>query len=523
VSAGPIAVTEAGRVQGARRGDILEFRGVPYGRAERFAAPSAPVAWADVRPATTPGPAAPQPDRAVATFTHGARPATGEDCLALDVFTPGLTGSRPVLVWVHGGGFAIGSAAASLYDGADLAAAADIVVVAVGYRLGSLGWLGHPELSVGPGAPTANWGLLDQAGALRWVAANIGAFGGDPGRVTLGGQSAGALSAMDLLVCPAADGLFARAILQSPPLGDVAQPPQRARDWARALSRALSPHEEFDLAALRSAPTARLVALHEELLDAPAFRGTRGGALPTIDAATIPVSPRERPGARPAVDVLIGANADEGSFFFGAPWRPAPPPERIAAIVERLTGEPPESVLRRHRQDATSRGLAAGPLDLLRRIATEHMITGPIGAWAGDRARAVAADGGRVFRYRFDHPGAGPDLGATHTAEVPLLFGTWRDGGPGERLGGAPAPAGYADTADVAAALRAAWIRFIHGEDPGWAPVDAGGGGGEVGIFGGRMALTVAAPAARQLSGNLRAGKHTGHKNENCVHLPRRS
>ena len=502
MSARPIAATEGGQVQGARRGDALAFHGLPYADAQRFAAPVAPRPWPGVRDATSPGPAPPQPDRAVATFTHGSRPATGEDCLALEVFTPGLTGSRPVLVWLHGGGFAIGSAAASLYDGAGLAAAAGVVVVAVGYRLGSLGWLGHPALAAGPGAPAANWGLLDQAAALRWVAANIAAFGGDAGRVTLAGQSAGALSAMDLLVCPDAAGLFERAILQSPPLGDVAQPPERAHAWARALSEALSPASPFDVAALRAAPADRIVALHEELLEAPAFRGTRGGALPTIDAATIPVSPREHCGARPEVDVLIGSNADEGSFFFGPPWRPAPPPERIPAIVEHLTGEPAAPVLERYRGEAIARGQAHEPLDLLRRIATRWMIAGPVAAWAADRASALSdgdgdGDGrGRVYRYRFDHPGAGPDLGATHTAEVPLLFGTWRDGGPGERLGGAPAPAGCADTADVAQALRCAWVRFIHGEDPGWAALRAGGGEDEVGIFGGATALAVAAPTA---------------------------
>ena len=398
-----------------------------------------------------------------------------------------------MLVWLHGGGFTIGHPSASLYDGANLAAAADAVVVAVGYRLGSLGWLGHPELAAEPGAPAANWGLLDQAAALRWVAANIARFGGDPARVTLAGQSAGALSAMDLLVCPAAAGLFERAILQSPPLGDLAQPPDRARHWALALSRALSPGDGFDAAALRAAPADRIVALHEELLDAPAFRGTRGGALPTIDPATLPVSPRDHAGARPAVDVLVGATADEGTFFFGPPWRPAPPPERIPAIVGHLAGEAPEPVLERYREAASQGGLAAGPLDLLRRIATERMVAGPVGAWAADRAAAVAADGGRVFRYRFDHPGAGSDLGATHTAEVPLLFGTWRDGGPGERLGGAPTPAGWASTEEVAGALRTAWVRFIHGEDPGWAPLHAGDGEDELGVFGGRAALTIVA------------------------------
>ena len=151
----------------------------------------------------------------------------------LNVFTPALDGARPVLVWLHGGGFAIGHGGASLYHGAALASAADAVVVTLNYRLGSLGWLAHPDLAGSAGGPAGNWGLLDQIAALEWVRENVGGFGGDPARVTVAGQSAGALCATDLLVSPRADGLFTRAILQSPPLGDLAQPMDVAVRWAR--------------------------------------------------------------------------------------------------------------------------------------------------------------------------------------------------------------------------------------------------------------------------------------------------
>ncbi len=440
-----------GTLAGTRGSDGFEFLAIPYARAERFAPPAPVAGWGGVRDATQFGFAAPQPDRPAARFTHGPLPATSEqDCLNLNVFTPSLEGNRPVMVWLHGGGFAIGHAGASLYHGAWLAAAADVVVVTVNYRLGSLGWLCHSAFGGG------NWGLRDQIAALEWVRENISAFGGDPGRVTVAGQSAGALCAIDLLAAPAARGLFRRAILQSPPLVDLIQPAAVAERWAEALG---------DPAEVRSLAPERIVARHEELLEGPEWRGTRGGALPTLEPATLPTSAVEVPGASPEVEVLAGHTAHEGTFFFDAPWRPAPPPERVPDIVAHLCpdGDPGE-VLRRFGGDLVA-------------IATEAMVAGPLAVWCGARASA----GSRVYRYRFDHPGAGPRLRATHTAEVPLLFGTWRDGDAGERLGGHARGAG-----PVAAALVKTWGSFLHGKGPGWLPVTAGGGPHDLGVFGGR-------------------------------------
>jgi para-nitrobenzyl esterase len=425
----PTAEVAAGALAGVRGAHGVEFLGIPYARAERFAAPQRAPSWEGVRDAVQYGPAAPQPDRPAARFTHGPAPATGEDCLNLNVFSASLESDRrPVMVWLHGGGFATGHAGSSLYHGGRLAATADVVVVTVNYRLGSLGWLFHPALGGG------NWGLLDQIAALRWVRENIAAFGGDPDRVIVAGQSAGALCAIDLLAAPAAHGLFNRAILQSPPLGDLIQSPQVALRWADALGHP---------ADLRSLAPERIVALHEELLERPEWRGTRGGALPTLDAASLPVSPLEQPGIGPEVDVLIGHTADEGTFFFDSPWRPAPAPERVPEIVAHLCpDEDPDEVLRRNGGDLVA-------------IATDAMVVRPLARWADARASA----GARVYRYRVDHPGAGPRLRATHTVEVPLLFGTWNDGGPGERLGGqAPGAETVADD------LVGRWARFLHGE-----------------------------------------------------------
>jgi para-nitrobenzyl esterase len=448
----PVVEIDAGRIEGRRAGNGVAFEGIPYATAPRFAPPEPVAGWAGVREALSPGPAAPQPRRPASVFTHGELGATDEDCLYLNVFAPGLDGRRPVFVWIHGGGFAIGHAGASLYAGNRLAPAIDAVIVTVNYRLGSLGWLGHPDLATPDrGAPAANWGLLDQIAALEWVRENVGAFGGDPGEVTLAGQSAGALSAMDMLVTPRAAGLFRRVVLQSPPLGDAGQASAVATAWAAALSAAAGGTGAFDPVRLRSLDADAVVAMHEALLEQPAWRGTRGGALPTIDPGSLPVSPVDVPGASPDVDVLVGHTADEGTFFFDSPWRPPPSPARVPDIVAHLCpGEDAREVLCRYHGDLVA-------------IATEAMVAGPVARWAEARADAVGRRSA-VYRYRVDHPGAGPQLRATHTVEVPLLFGTWEDGGPGQRLGG-QAPGADA----VSAELTSAWGRFVHGESPGWA------------------------------------------------------
>lgn len=483
MAATKIIDTTSGRLAGRVGAHGVEFLGVRYAVAHRFAPPVPVSPWAGVREATVPGPAAPQPVRAVAEFTHGPLAATAEECLVLNVYSPAVTGARPVFVWLHGGGFTVGHASASLYDGSRLAATADAVVVTLNYRLGSLGWLSHPGLAAAEGEPTGNWGLLDQLAALEWVRDNIDRFGGDGGRVTLAGQSAGALAVADLLVAPRAAGLFGRAILQSPPLREAAQQIVAGQAWAESLSEHAGGAPGFDADVLRSLPADQIVALHESLLAEPEFRGTRGGALPTVDAATLPRSPVDEPGARGDVEVLIGTTADEGTFFVGSPWRPAPAPEAIPAAVGHLLGVDDASVvLGLYRERAIAHGRSHDPAALLAEIATDAIVAEPVARWASVRA----SSGARVHRYRIEHPGAGPRLRATHTVEVPLLFGTWRDGGPGERLGGQAA-----GTEEVALALVDTWSGFINGASPPWEPVGGAPQEPDVGVFGGAEPFAV--------------------------------
>ena len=328
-----------------------------------------------------------------------------EECLYLNVWAP-PAGERPkpVIVFIHGGGFTIGTASAGISDGARLAAAADAVVVTINYRLGALGWLFHPELGGG------NWGLRDQIAALEWVRENIARFGGDPGAVTLMGQSAGALSIVDLLAIDAADGLFARAILMSPPMHDALHEPELGIRWTEAMATALG----GSVGALRDADPSALVQAHDQLLADPHWRGTRGGAMPIREAGFLD---DVDPSARLGVDVMLGTTADEATFFTRA------------------------------------RGAEADDEQI--RAMTESMIVRPAHEWADAREAA----GGRVFRYRVEHRSPQPRFGAIHTIDVPLVFGTFHDG-EGRAMAG--------EATAVSKAMQAAVRAFAHGEQLGW-------------------------------------------------------
>ena len=223
-----IVETTTGRI----RGNEGAFRGIPYATAKRFEAPTPPKPWTEVRDALQPGPAAPQPPSRLEQALGPMPLPQSEDCLSLNVFTPSATGSRPVLVWIHGGGFSSGSGGQVWYTGTRLAREADAVVVTLNYRLGALGFLALDDVP-------PNLGIADQLAALDWVRDNIAAFGGNPADVTLGGQSAGAQSTLTLWSSPRARGLVKRIALQSAPLG------MRPSTWEEANQNALLLREEL--------------------------------------------------------------------------------------------------------------------------------------------------------------------------------------------------------------------------------------------------------------------------------------
>src|ERR1044072_6862965 len=236
----PTVELASGQVSGSSEGPLSVFRGVPFARPPvgplRFQAPRPPEPWTGVRDAVTFGPAAAQSAIDV-TYVPGFSlwegiDSTGEDCLTVNVWTPGLPGRRPVLVWMHGGAFLKGAGSQALYDGATLARRGDVVVVTANYRLGAFGFLGLDDERF-----AANAGLLDHLAVLDWVGEHAAAFGGDPGNVTIFGESAGAVSVAALMSCRRAAGRFHRAVGQSG-AGRWLPPADRAAEMAdRLLTR----------------------------------------------------------------------------------------------------------------------------------------------------------------------------------------------------------------------------------------------------------------------------------------------
>ncbi|HEY1774855.1 MAG TPA: carboxylesterase family protein [Solirubrobacteraceae bacterium] len=473
-----LATTSGGELCGRSSDGVREFLGVPYAAAPvgalRWAPPAPPPAWGGTLEATEAAPPAPQPDRPLGHRSHGELPPSSEDCLRLNIYAPKARegAALPVFVWLHGGGWVLGSPSAPIFDGASLARALDAVVVMVTYRLGSLGWLHNSALAAAPGEPAGNWGLLDQIAALRWTRANAAAFGGDPDRIVLAGESAGAASVIHLLGAPSAAGLVQRAIAMSPPLGESTISVELAQRWSEALAATLGARLGDE--SLREIDAADVIAAHERLITEEPFRGTRGGSLPTLDGGEIPADPVAVPGVQPQIDVLVGTNADEATFFYRQPDRVVEPDDdTLAAMVARLPGVgcAAESAIRARR--------AAGSLEnneILVAIATDAVFAGPVERWAAARSLA----GGRVHRYRLEHRSPQPGLGAVHTIGVPLLFATHRSSIPGAWV------AGDDERADqVSDAVRAAWRGFVHDGDPGWAPIAVGDGEDELGVFGG--------------------------------------
>lgn len=430
--------TTAGPVRGVVLADGYRlFQGIPYAAApQRWQPPSAPAPWQKVRDATKPGPRCVQDTRVDPDYGL----PTGEDCLNLSVWTPAGASparSRPVMVWIHGGGFLNGSS--DLYHAEWLATRGDIVVVTVNYRLGALGFLAHPALGPDPG----NYGLADQQQALRWVRDNIGAFGGDPGRVTIAGESAGAMSVCDHLVAPESEGLFHAAILQSGPCQAQTTLPDAARvsaDYAAAVGCAVAARARECLLGL---PPARLeggpgyVAIGTNVISGPAIGTPR---LPVDPAETVRAG---GPVAR--VPVLIGSTADEYTVFVAMRYlreRRLPP---YPVLLEQVFGPRAAGVAEQYPLDrydgsaglayaaAVTDGVFACPIDTL---AAGLARTAPVYAYEFNDTRAPApeplrhtpfppgAGHGLELRYLFDMGGA-PALDAAQRRLSEQMIGYW--------------------------------------------------------------------------------------------------
>ncbi len=468
----PIAIeTAAGRVAGTEEDGLRVFRGIPYARppvgALRLRPPQAPEPWAGVRDASRPGPAAPQNAGLVSSMLGASSGEQSEDCLTLNVWAPPPGDRpRPVLVWIHGGGFTTGSGAVGVYDGARLARRGEVVVVTVNYRLGALGYLALPALEREEGGAFGNFGVLDQIAALTWVREHAAVFGGDPERITIFGESAGAMSIGALLGAPAAKGLFAGAILQSGAAQNVHDRESGLRvSELFAVELGVSPD---DTAALRGAAVPAILAAQARALDA-AGRGF--GHLPfqpVVDGAAIPRSPLAavRDGEAPAVPLLVGTNLEEYKLWGLADRKLAALDD--AALLRRcarnVPGEGPdgrahaERAVEVYRAARAERGESTSPQELWLAIETDRWFRHP----AMDLAAAHARHQPRTFAYLFTWPSPALEgrLGSCHALEIPFVFGSAGEPAVAAFVGDDPAAAPLSDR------MQAAWIAFARGGDP---------------------------------------------------------
>jgi para-nitrobenzyl esterase len=437
-----VVEVDGGRISGVERDGVWSFSGVPYAGAPvgrgRWRPPGPVTPWRGVRACDRFGPVAPQNQGGMEQALGGVPEPTDEDCLTLNVWTPGLDGARrPVLVWIHGGSFQSGSGSGALTRGGHLAREGDVVVVTVNYRLGLLGFLAHPALGddgqawLGDREWTGwgSWGLADQVAALAWVRDHIGDLGGDPANVTLFGESAGGMSVASLLGAPAAAGLFHRAVGESgPPYTCSAEAAaERAERLADHLGVACT------RAALEQVPVDALVAAAQEYVP-DGHGGASAGLLltPVVDGGLLPAPPAEAvaAGSASGVDLLIGTTRDEAAFFaLGNPALTSLDHDGLVRWVERLGAGPEAAAAAVGAVSAAraARGETTDPLALWTAIATESIFR--VGSVRlADAHAAAARPGTGTFTYLFTwaSPAFGGILGSCHALEIPFVFGSLR-------------------------------------------------------------------------------------------------
>ncbi len=460
----PIIEISSGKIRGRLGRDILSFRGIPYARPpveeHAFAPPEPPDGWPGIREATRFGKGAPQfvvPIPILGRVIGIPADRQSADCLTLNVWTPAADAARrPVLVWIHGGAFVVGAGSSPIYHGERMARRGDVVVVTINYRLGAFGFLNHPELRE-RGVP-ANLGIRDQVRALEWVRENIAAFGGDPENVTIFGESAGGMSVGTLLGTPKAEGLFHRAILQSGAMHNVSSEDQ-ATKVAEVFLDELGITSE-DVEALRFGRVADV----QRAQGAAAVRmGLREGLLPwqpSVDGDFLPRTCLEAlaTGEVSKVPTLVGSNRDEWRLFtlFDRATRALDED----GLVERLTRQLGSADEARAAVEVY-RGAGRGRRSVARMweaIQTDRVFTHP----AQRAADGLAELGVPVWRYLYSWrpPLVGRRLGAGHGLELPLVFGTLRDGFMRNSLGASR------DARRLSRRMQDAWITFARDGDP---------------------------------------------------------
>ncbi|MDR0763071.1 MAG: carboxylesterase family protein [Bacteroidales bacterium] len=413
-----IIKVDGGQIEGSLEDSVYVFKGIPFAAPPvgelRWKAPQPVISWDGILKADKFAPSCPQ----IAMIPGTDKLELSEDCLYLNIWTPAKNGNEklPVMVWIYGGGFAMGSASLPIYSGDELAKNG-VILVTITYRVGALGFLAHPELTAeSPDKVSGNYGLLDQIAALKWVQKNIEAFGGDPDKVTIFGESAGAISVSMLCASPLAKGLFCGAISESGgsfgPVravrgSDGIQPLQAAEQDGLAFARRMGANS---IAELRKTEP-------EKWLSDPSAQ--MGGFWPVVDGYVITDDQYKlyEQGKYNDVNVLIGTNSDEGSMFA----RPAASVEEYHKTVREHFGVFADRILEAYPANTVDETYSS-TADIFR----ETAFAWPTYAWANLQS---ATGKSKVFVYYFDQPQ--PQMpyirmksrGAAHASEMDYVFG----------------------------------------------------------------------------------------------------
>ena len=453
-----IVTTEGGRVEGVEVDGLAVVRNIPYAEPpfgeRRFRPPVRREPWDGVRDGTVSGPAAPQPINDDTLQIDYFNPAVwGEDCLTLEVWSPDLSGSAPVMVWIHGGGFLFGVGSAPAHSGRTFARDG-IVHVAINYRLGAEGFL-----PAGDGSD--NLGLRDMVAALEWVQRNIAAFGGDPDNVTIFGESGGAVGVMHVLAMPSSRGLYQRAIAQSgSPFASVA-----LADGERMTAKLA---KRLGVAATReglaSVPVERMAAeslpFGTAFVTNPIANGPSAFMLSPFRAVygtpSLPDSPVDAAKLDPGVPLLAGTNRNE-SYEFARALDGGGVKRAVVEIARRMMGG--GGRIGRSYRNAT-RAIPSG-IRLLEAVWTDWSFRIPTIRLAEARRADTY-----LYEFRWESPSLPQGLGAIHTLEIPFVRDDFASllatGKFGEDLLGPNPPS------ELATRMHAAWVAFAKSGDPGW-------------------------------------------------------
>ncbi len=466
----PIVETTGGRIRGIDEGGVKAFKGIPYGApveaAGRFMPPRAAVPWPGVHDAFTYGYRAMQDDDAfglapqlLELLALREPQPMNENCLVLNVWTPALNDGvkRPVMFWCHGGAFIAGSGASPWYEGRNLCRKGDVVVVTINHRLGAFGYLHLADLCGDEFASSGNVGMLDIVAALTWVRDNIAAFGGDPGNVTIFGESGGGAKVSVLMAMPAAYGLFHKAIMQSGPAVEMMSRDDATRTAHQVLAELGL--QSSDAAGLRRVSASQLLRAQMRVLrkiNSMAFANRRRvGFNPVIDGRHLPQGPFEpiAPAISAGVPLMIGTNKDEMTLFFGlSPWLDQLDDAALRDRVRAFVGERGEALLddyRRARPRDTNR-------DLMLAIATDAGMRIP-SLITADRKAAQHAAPVFVYMFTWETPVLGGALKSSHALEIPFVFDTIESSA---LTGDSPARFPLADM------MSRTWIQFARSGDP---------------------------------------------------------